>query len=151
MGKMQAMATYMFLKMKAVFDKLLAMVFDFYFALITMLDMVNIMILMPQYFVAGLFVVFWTCFAIFTLCMILSILYFGTGFALLFVPFMEAPAFEEIGEGAYSVFVANVMQLPLMMLSLASWGTLYAMDIDAQRASDRLHARTRRRRLQAGR
>ena len=150
MGKMQAMATYMFIKMKAVFDKLLAMVFDFYFALITMLDMVNIMILMPQYFIAGIFTIFWACFALFTICMILSVIYFGIGFALLFVPFMQAPAFEELGQGALSVFVANAVQLPWMMLSLATWGTLHALDVDAQRASDRLHARNRRRRLREG-
>ena len=147
MGKVQAMATYMFLKMKAVFDKLMAMVFDFYFALVSMLDMVNLMILMPQYFVAGLFVVFNVFFWYFVIFMMMSIFYFGIGFALLFVPFMEAPAFESMKDGAYEFFVANIINLFTAMMSLAIWGSLYALDVDAQRASDRLHARMRRQRL----
>ena len=148
MGKIQAMATYMFLKMKSVFDKLMAMVFDFYFALVTMLDMVNIMIMMPQYFVAVLFVTFWMFFGWFVVFFTLSVLYFGIGFAMLFIPFMEAPAEFEITRGVVMAVTANVVNLATAMGSLAIWASLYALDVDAQRASDRLHARNRRRRLQ---
>lgn len=148
MGKVQAMATYMFMKMKAVFDKLLAMVFDFYFALVTMLDMVNIMILMPQYFVVALFVNFTVFFSWFVIYLILSIIFLMLGIALFFVPFMQAPAEEAEEEGVEFNFVSNAFYLFLALVAFAFFSVLLSLSIDAQRASNHNHAAERRKHLQ---
>lgn len=148
MGKLQAMATYMFMKMKAVFDKLMAMVFDFYFALVTMLDMVNIMILMPQYFVVALFLNFTVFFSWFIIYLFLSILFLLLGMILMFIPFQQAAATEANKEGTQFNVVSNAVYLFLALIAFAFFALLYTLNIDAQRASNRLHADARRQHLQ---
>ena len=150
MGKVQAITTYMFLKMKGIFDKLMALVFDFYFALVTMLDLVNIMILMPQYFIAGIFITFWIFFGTFIVLTIIAIIYFSIGFALLFNPFTFAAGAAKVGKAGVVTFIANSVHLFIAMLALTLWGVLRSLDLDAQRASDRLRARNRRRRFEQG-
>lgn len=150
MGKFQAIATYMFMKMKGIFDKLMTIVFDFYFALITMLDVVNIMILMPQYFIAGIFITFWIFFGLFIVMTTIAIIYFSIGFALLFNPFTFAAGAAKVGKAGVITFITNSVHLFIAMLALTLWGILNSLDLDAQRASNRLRARNRRRRFAQG-
>lgn len=79
MGKYQAMSQYLFLKVKAIFDKMLATVFDVYYALITMLDLVNIAVLAPQYLIIGVFVYGAVFIGIYIVLFLVGIILIATG------------------------------------------------------------------------
>lgn len=150
MGKFQAVATYMFIKLKGIFDKLMTLVFDFYFALITMLDLVNIMILMPQYFIAAIFITFWIVFGLFIVLTTIAIIMFVIAIPMLFSPFTVSSGAALITKAKITTGIANTIHLFIAMIALTVWGILKSLDLDAQRASNRLRARNRRRRFERG-
>lgn len=51
--KYTQMSTYFMLKLKALFDKMVAMVFDVYYALVSMIDMLNVAMKMPDIMMSG--------------------------------------------------------------------------------------------------
>ena len=124
MGKYQAMAQYLFLKVKAVFDKMLATVFDVYYALITMLDMVNIAVLMPQILVTGC-VLFASIYLGITLIFLIgSILWSALGMSETMSVFLAA-----LAPGS---FAADVIAMLLSNTNLAIATTFEALALVAE-------------------
>jgi hypothetical protein len=124
MGKYQAMAQYLFLKVKAVFDKMLATVFDVYYALITMLDMVNIAVLMPQILVTGC-VLFASIYLGITLIFLIgSILWSALGMSETMSVFLAA-----LAPGS---FAADVIAMLLSNTNLAIATTFEALALLAE-------------------
>ena len=47
-GKYQAISIYLFLKVKAIFDKMMALIFNFYYGLVILVDFIDIVLNMPE-------------------------------------------------------------------------------------------------------
>ena len=54
MNKFQAMALYLFVKSKAIFDKIGALVFNFYYAFVSVTDLVNLVLMLPEILLAAI-------------------------------------------------------------------------------------------------
>ena len=144
MGRMQAMTTYMYLKMKAIFDKMLATIFDLYFAMITMLDMVNIMILTPQYFILGLFVIFITFFTLYIVTLIICIYMLAVAMFQNSIPiFGVALAAGTLTARQKLVLYANAVFFMAWVPALVLYEILNKMDKSAQRAMEKLQQENR--------
>jgi hypothetical protein len=145
LGKYQALSTYVFMKVKAIFDKLMTTILDVYYALITMLDLVNIAILTPQLMIAGVFLTAIASFAASFGLVIMSTASYATSLALASSFFFAylAPPFAVTG--AIQLMSSFV---PFMFGTLLSalWQALQILDAMALKDSDRHHIQESERR-----
>lgn len=142
MGRMQAITTYMYMKMKAIFDKMLATIFDLYFAMVTMLDMVNIMILAPQYFIVGLYVTFMIFLSIYLFLIVLSILFLAFGvWQMSLLNIITGSTY--INRSARTFISANVVFSPTWITALILYEIFHKLDVKAQRDMEKLQRENR--------
>lgn len=112
--KYTQMSTYFMLKLKAMFDKVVAMVFDVYYALASMMDMLNVAMkgpdLMMGAFYLALIILSIIAAVFFAIAMIMLAL------ALLFAWFPTAGAFFAAHKVAFGMYMLYVLILGFLWL-----------------------------------
>ncbi len=141
MGKYQALAQYLFMKVKAIFDKMLATVFDVYYALVTMLDMVNIAILTPQLLIIAVFIYGAFFFATAVNLLILGGILAATGILLLLFWATEEEGAEE-EEEAVKWWAASIPMFGSAAIAFAFGGILKLLNRTALVESRRMYSKT---------
>lgn len=93
LGKFQAIALYLFIKTKAIFDKIGALVFSFYYALVSVTDLINLVLMLPEILLSILAFFMLISGIVMAIVMMIGVVitFVGGAFAAAFFTFALAP------------------------------------------------------------
>ena len=128
------LGTYMFIKLKAVLDKAMAMVFDAYYALVSLMDLINIMLALPELIIKAIRTITAIWFSFFLFTLIMGIVFSGEALAALVLLYLAplAPFLENIAMAFFAISGNFFVIFLLMLLTMAVPLTIAQIKADHQ-------------------